>query len=70
LLRRTRDDADRRVVWLELTAEGQEALSRAVFGIAELDRVLSAATTTELETITAGLHALDAVIRRQARRQT
>ncbi len=64
-IERSADEHDRRRVALRLTSEGRETV-RAVltYGIEELARTLSVATDEELDTIEAGMHALQTALSR------
>jgi len=64
-IERSADEHDRRRVVLRLTVEGRETVrSVLTHGIEQLARTLSVATHEELDTIEAGMHALQTVLSR------
>lgn len=64
-IERFADESDRRRVELRLTGEGRETVKRVLtYGIEQLARTLSVATEEELDTIEAGMHALQAALSR------
>jgi DNA-binding MarR family transcriptional regulator len=64
-IERSADEHDRRRVALRLTCEGRETvMSVLTYGIEQLAQTLSVATVEELDTIEAGMHALQAALSR------